>query len=214
MKQANIPAWVPHPVWSFCAKVLSFVINPNFCQFFIYVYLRNTSHAGLISMSLLFLAAIPLAGYVLYVRYGLKRDNLYVLERSKRYIPFFINIISVITFVYLMNTTFVGGGKNIDAMDSLADFLLFINGLTLIITMFWRISIHMIAASASMALLMFEDTGIVLSILNCLLFLILFLVGWSRWYLRGHTVSQIIGGAILGFSITLLFLKYKFMMGL
>lgn len=206
------PARDAHPVWHFTAKLLSFVINPNFCQFFIYVYLRRTLDPAILGLSLLFLAAVPLIGYVLYVRLVLKRDNLYVLERRRRFVPFLVNVLSVLLFVYLLHTTRLGGASG--AMDAFADFLIYINALTAFITLAWRISIHMIAAAASFALLMSVDTGFAFTLTNALLFIVLAGVGWSRWHLRGHTMPQIVAGAVVGFGCTLVFLYYRAAIGL
>lgn len=213
MTQPPSTARPAHPAWHFAAKLLSFVINPNFCQFFIYVYLRRTADPLVLGLSLLCLAALPLVGYVIYVRHILGRDNLYVLERRKRLVPFVINIASVLLFVYLLHTTRLGAGRDPAQMDAFADFLIYINALTAIITLVWRISIHMIAAAASFVLLLSIDTGFVVSPTNVLLFSLLAAVGWSRWHLRGHTTPQIVVGAFVGFFGTLIFLYYRQALG-
>jgi hypothetical protein len=213
MTQLHSTARPGHPAWQFTAKLLSFAINPNFCQFFIYIYLRRTTDPLILGLSLLCLAALPLVGYVIYVRSVLGRDNLYVLERRKRLVPFVINIASVLLFVYLLQTTRLGAGRDPAQMDAFADFLIYINALTAVITLVWRISIHMIAAAASFVLLLSIDTGFVVSATNLLLLVLLVGVGWSRWHLRGHTTPQIVGGTFVGFFGTLIFLYYRQVLG-
>jgi len=191
------------PYWpTLAARVLSFVINPNFCQFMIFVYLRERISPVLALHALLFLFALPLLGYVVYVRGVLRRHNLYVLERNKRLVPFLVNILGVACFVWLVAEYYDEPGAGL--MNS---FLLFINLFSFIITMFWRISIHMIAAAASLALIMNTHTGFAFNWTNAALLALLVGVGWSRWYLKGHTLPQIVAGALTGFAATLLFIR-------
>ena len=103
------------------ARALSFVINPNFCQLFIFLYLRNDVGPGLALNALLFLFALPLVGYVAYVRGVLGRRNLYVLERNKRLTPFILNILSVLAFAWVVRSYYAESGS-----DLLTGFLLFL----------------------------------------------------------------------------------------
>ena len=179
----------------FWAKLLSFVINPNICQFFLFVYFMSTT-PGFILNSLLFLFVIPFAGYILYVRLWLKRTNLYVLERRYRYFPFVLNIVSVIAFCLISIYHY-----NVYARFEVF-FLIFINLAAFIITFFWRISIHMLASSAAYALIYYGNhTQSKPMAAHWLVGLALLVtaVGWSRFYLRGHTLNQIMGGALTGF---------------
>ncbi len=70
----------------------------------------------------------------------------------------------------------------------------------LVITRYWKISTHAIGITAPLTAL------VILYGQQPLPFLILIpLVGWSRVYLRAHTVLQVIGGIALGFVSVALF---------
>jgi membrane-associated phospholipid phosphatase len=62
-----------------------------------------------------------------------------------------------------------------------------------ILTMFWKVSFHMIVAT----LCLFIITTLLQYPLLYLLFLLLPMIGWSRIYLKRHTVKQVIGGFAL-----------------
>ncbi|MDW8333234.1 MAG: phosphatase PAP2 family protein [Bacteroidia bacterium] len=180
----------------FWAKTLSFVINPNICQFFLFVYFISTTPSYILN-SLLFLFVVPFGGYVVYVRFWLKRSNLYVLERKYRYVPFIMNIASVVAFCLI----------SIFCYEVYARFevyfLLFINLVAFLITFFWRISIHMLASSAAYALVYYghqTQSKPVGGVWLAALALLVVAVGWSRYYLRGHTLNQIVGGTLTGFG--------------
>jgi len=179
----------------FFAQVISFVINPNFCQFFIFIYFREYTDLALYAWSFFYLAIFPLIGYLIYVKYILKRDNLFVLERKRRFIPFTVNVISIGLFhLTLIFFNYVEPNTSL-----IMQFLWFLNIFAMIITIAWRISIHQIATAASFALIMVMSSGLVLSNFNLFLLIVLIAVGWSRYYLRGHTLPQIIAGSFIGY---------------
>jgi membrane-associated phospholipid phosphatase len=88
-----------------------------------------------------------------------------------------INIISIaFWFCYISNTIFI-----------------------IIINRYWKISAHMMGAAGPFAALCFVYG------LSALPFiLILFMIGWSRIYLRCHNIYQVLAGGLLGFFSTLL----------
>ena len=63
----------------------------------------------------------------------------------------------------------------------------------------WKISIHALGIAAPLALFVFMGSWIAFPLL-----LLLFLVGWSRIYLKCHTFAQVITGAFFGFLSTYL----------
>lgn len=189
------------------AKTLSFALNPNFCQLFIFLYLRREFSAGAALLGFVFLVAVPLGGYVFYLKKVLKRDNLYVLERNKRYVPFLINIGSALALVGLLHWLGLNAGE--PRAELVNTFLLFVNGFAFLVTMFWRISIHQIAAAACAAIVMHEVTGFGFSAANVALVATVALVGWSRLFLRGHNALQVAAGSLAGFACALLLLLFR-----
>lgn len=67
------------------------------------------------------------------------------------------------------------------------------------INLYWKISIHALGVSGPMVALiyLFGVPGIIFALL-------IPAVMWSRLYLKEHTISQVIIGALLGFSLTTL----------
>lgn len=63
----------------------------------------------------------------------------------------------------------------------------------------WKISIHALGIAAPLALFSFIGSWITIPLL-----ILLFLVGWSRIYLKCHTFTQVIAGGIFGFLSTYL----------
>jgi len=63
----------------------------------------------------------------------------------------------------------------------------------------WKISIHALGIAAPLALFSFMGSWITVPLL-----FLLFLVGWSRIYLKCHTFTQVITGAFFGFLSTYL----------
>ena len=63
----------------------------------------------------------------------------------------------------------------------------------------WKISIHALGIAAPLALFSFMGSWIAVPLL-----FLLFLVGWSRIYLKCHTFTQVITGAFFGFLSTYL----------
>ena len=88
-----------------------------------------------------------------------------------------INIVSIaFWFCYITNTIFI-----------------------IIINKYWKISAHMLGAAGPFAALCFVYG------LSALPFiLILFMIGWSRIYLKCHNIYQVLAGGLLGFISTLL----------
>jgi membrane-associated phospholipid phosphatase len=88
-----------------------------------------------------------------------------------------INIVSIaFWFCYITNTIFI-----------------------IIINKYWKISAHMMGAAGPFAALCFVYG------LSALPFiLILFMIGWSRIFLKCHNIYQVLAGGLLGFISTIL----------
>jgi hypothetical protein len=88
-----------------------------------------------------------------------------------------INIVSMaFWFCYISNTIFI-----------------------IIINKYWKISAHMMGAAGPYAAILFVYGFSALPFI-----LILFMIGWSRIFLKCHNIYQVLAGGLLGFSSTLL----------
>lgn len=77
--------------------------------------------------------------------------------------------------------------------------------LSTLLTMFWKISFHMIVAT----LCLFIITTLLQNPLLYSLFLLLPIIGWSRVYLKRHTVKQVIAGFVLTVFCILVVLTFS-----
>lgn len=67
----------------------------------------------------------------------------------------------------------------------------------LLISLFWKISIHSVGVAGPVAFLIY-----VFGYLGLIFLLLIPLVMWSRLFLKRHTCNQVIAGASLGFGLT------------
>ena len=87
-----------------------------------------------------------------------------------------INIVSIaFWFCYITNTIFI-----------------------IIINKYWKISAHMMGAAGPFAAVCFVYGFSALPFI-----LILFMIGWSRIFLKCHNIYQVLAGGLLGFTSTL-----------
>lgn len=189
------------------AQIVTAVLNPNLFQFLIFAYLTPRTDALTLWTSFICLFLLPFVIYVAYVRYTLGRTDYYKLERNKRMLPFLVNIISVIGFYYFLSPTIshIADLENAHFIDDrLMLFLLFVNGISLLITLFWRISIHTTALAAFFSMF-FVVTAIYSLVWWVVCLVALPAVAWARYYLRAHTPMQILGGCLLGIACPFIF---------
>lgn len=163
-------------------------------------YFLNFKEFLLISFtSIFFSSLLPILVMVIWS----KKENidLDMPEKENRSVPLIIVIlIYFIGFLALMTL-------NAPLLTSALMFCYFSNTLIVyFINKYWKISIHSMGVAGPTTALIFAF-GPMGSILG----LILPLVMWSRVYLKKHTMTQVIAGAILGFLLTTtqLFIRYK-----
>lgn len=154
-------------------------------------YFLNFEEFLLISAtSIFFSALLPIMTIVIWS----KKENIDfdMPEKENRNVPLIIGIlIYFIGFLALM-------ALSAPLLTSALMFCYFSNALIVyIINKYWKISVHSMGVAGPTTALVFAF-GPAGSILG----LILPLVMWSRVYLKRHTVTQVIAGAVLGFLLT------------
>lgn len=178
------------------ARTLTFVFAPPLVQYamLLYVY-RGADEALLAGLGLMFIFLIPLLGYILYVRYGVGQKDMYILERKHRTVPFTIGVASSVIQVACYRWLDLD-----DPHELIFEVTLLLLAVTLLawaITLFWRISLHMTSMGGTAAWLLateaWQPTPLAIAAVLCTV-----AVAWARYYLRGHTVPQIIGGTVFG----------------
>lgn len=152
---------------------------------------------GLLYLALELIAAVAVAGYVLFMRRRSRVGDFWISARAERLTP---ALVLLAAFVVLLAVLLL-----FDAPRNL--FLLTLSmGLAsaavALITLLWKASAHCTVAghAAAAALLLLGPVGLVF-------LLALPFVVWSRVVTRAHTLPQTLAGAVLGAGFAFLFLS-------
>ena len=178
------------------ARYISIILSPVTISlpaiFLVALYQREPSSMFFAAIAVLFLSIGPMLYILAGVSLG-KFSDIDVSIRSQRLGPFlFGSTSSLIGFFILL---FNNAPKNLETVLLTASTV----GLILmIITFWWKISMHASGISGTVTFLTILYGKYVLPA-----FLLVFLVGWSRVVLKRHTVAQVTAGAILTAAITL-----------
>lgn len=149
---------------------------------------------SIIAISFIFTLFAPILYFILMLKKN-KIVNQDATIREERTIPYLFGILFLsIGFLALYFT-------QINQILLVFFIIQIVNSFLLIaVNYFWKISAHLIGFSSPAAFLYFTTGNHVL--LPILLLLII--LGWSRYYLKCHSFSQILAGAIFGFGLTFL----------
>ncbi len=175
--------------WDFrLARLVSNVINPIPVIAVILLVLAGMTHAWKWA-AVYIVGAIVLPGAYIFwlLRRGIVSD-FNVRNREERMNPM---IFTVVTTVLSWLGLKLGGAP--DEMVELAFVGIFITVLLLLITLYWKISIHTTAISALSIFL-----GTLFGWLASPALLMIPLVAWARVRTNSHTLRQTIGGAVAG----------------
>ena len=164
-------------------------------------FYRASSLAGALlyaTMTLFFLSIGPFGYILLNVRLG-KLSDVDVSKRGERVGPFIFGLISVCLGWFMLVLTH-GPSALITVLMLTA-----ISGLIMmIITLWWKISLHASSLAGAATILTALDGARMLP-----LFGLLILVSWSRVVLRRHTVAQVIAGSLLSIVLSMVILKAR-----
>lgn len=145
----------------------------------------------LISITTLFGAILPLSSTYYLVRKGIIPD-LYASDRATRTEPFLWAMASYLTGVTAL--LYVNAPFVVTALMA----CYFVNAIVmLVITLYWKISIHAVGVSGPVTALVFE-----LGAKMLIFFLLMLPVGWARVELKAHNKLQVAAGAILSSILT------------
>jgi len=204
------------------SKVISVVFQPLFLPiyaFLLYVTIdhhstflirseqASTQFNYILSIQILLAVIIPIGS--LYVMYRSNIITSMSLPDRKERIP-----VLIITLFYYLLTYYFLRKIHVTNLDFLGAFMSFLTGgiiltaLSLMITFFWKISIHAIGISGlAGAFLGFSEllfpiqNGGEITIINILLLILVGVVCSARIHLKAHSFLQIIGGITLGFVV-------------
>lgn len=142
-------------------------------------------------ISIVFVSAIPMV----FIALGVRRQHLtdrYVHRREQRLLPFAVTLGSVVVGFLILVA--LHAPRELTVMvGAMAIGLL----ITLLITLVWKISVHAAVAATAVAIftIMYGPLLLILTPLVAL-------VGWARVVRGSHTAGQVIGGIILGSTVT------------
>jgi membrane-associated phospholipid phosphatase len=136
---------------------------------------------------------VPLAIVSLGVRSGRYTDAL-LSRREQRLIPIFIGVMSTVGSVVVLIAVHASR-----VMLAAVVSLLVSGILTLAITLFWKISLHIMAMAGMIAVLVMIFGPVAFVLLP-----LLALVAWARLWLQAHTPAQLLAGTALAMVVTLL----------
>lgn len=159
-------------------------------------YLMNLNEFIIITMiCIVFTAVLPTSLVFWWLRGKNGKDgkiDMDIPERTDRNYPLLLVILSYaigVVFLYLLNAPVI---------VTVLMFCYFSNTLMVFfINLYWKISIHSLGVAGPAAALLY-----VFGAMGLIYMLIIPLVMWSRVYLKEHTVSQVVMGALLGFLAT------------
>lgn len=177
------------------ANIISTISNAPVISLFVFIglsyyFLKGADFVTVTAVSVCFSVAIPIViAYTWIKNKNLemdmphKEDRIYPLSLVLLFyligaiVLYLISappIINVLMFCYFSNTLVV-----------------------LLISLFWKISIHSVGVAGPVAVLVY-----VFGYPGLIFLLLIPLVMWSRLYLKRHTPYQVIAGAFLGFVLT------------
>lgn len=178
------------------ARYISIIFSPVTISlpaiFLVALYNQVPSSMFFAAIVVLFLSIGPMLYIVVGVSLG-KFSDIDVSVRSQRLGPFLFGITSSLAGFFIL--LFNNAPKNLETVLLTASTI----GLILmIITLWWKISMHASGIAGTVTFLAVLYGKFVLPA-----FLLVLLVGWSRVVLKRHTVAQVTTGAILTAAMTL-----------
>ncbi len=142
---------------------------------------------------------IPLM-FILFLRYQEIINDIQMKERKDRYIPIIISFFLFVFCFYLI--------KRIDIPGMFYSFMLggiFTLLITFFISLWFKISIHMVGLGGLVALVIFISFYLKVNLSFYLILVILFagITGTARLYLKAHKPVEVYSGFVLGFAVVL-----------
>ena len=199
---ADIPVNTPKPRHVRIARQVSNILAPATVSVPMMILIALYKASSILSalayagLALFFMSIGPFAYILIGVRLG-KLSDVDVSKRTERVGPFIFGLISICLGWFALVLTH-GPAPLISTVIVTA-----ISGLIMmIITLWWKISLHASTVGAAATILTIFYGAVMLPA-----FALLVLVGWSRIVLRRHTLSQVIAGSLLSIVLSTLILK-------
>lgn len=200
----------------YIANVTSYVLNPlclppiSAAFWVAHFGAARSTVWGMLGESILFFCILPLAYIVWMVRSG-QTSSLEIRERTARTKPLWFGMACSLVGGFVMSATLP---IHASVIWSIVGTHMLVTLIMLIITQWWKISLHLTGLSGFVTLLYFVTRQIWLLPTRDLitsdwvlpLFLTIPLLMWARVRVGAHTKGQVVAGAMLSFLLTYLFL--------
>lgn len=178
------------------AKIISAAAHPAVLQFLFLVFPLTEDKKDILFIFLLgFLLPVGFAG-IYFLKSGIK--DLFLIPAQKRIIPFLLGMVSLLILFYIVEHNEESG------LHQKIILLLVLNGISCLITLFYKISLHLLSASFLLGYFLFSGNlmwGVVF-------FILIQIITFARKKLKAHSNSELISGGILGFLLAIIYLYF------
>jgi membrane-associated phospholipid phosphatase len=182
------------------AKIISYLFVPPVTNFLIFIFYsfyfeKNIQVWYSIFISFLLGLTIPIYTFLQFRKKGkILNDDATIKE--ERTIPYIYSIF------FTLSGVIMSGFLHLDVKIIMLWMIYVITSIVIInVNRFWKISAHAMGAAIPLG------ASVIINEVHLFL-IILLLVSWSRFYLKVHTITQILAGGVLGFLTSYLLLRY------
>ena len=197
----------------FLAKLLSRLLHPIFIptitlaiistKFLNIIILSNQLNIIIIG-TVIFTLLFPLLS-ILYLLFTKRIKSLQIEEKEERILPILFTIIWMLIGYYFLGNIL----EYAPVVNSIYLGMIATLGITLLITKYWKISLHMAAIGGCFGVFL-NLQYIYGGVINYVIFILILsgLLGYSRAILKAHNMRQIYSGFLLGVFMLVSFITY------
>ena len=198
MLLAKLLSRLLHPV--FIPTITLAIISTKFLNIIILSNQLNIIIIGTVIFTLLF----PLLS-ILYLLFTKRIKSLQIEEKEERILPILFTIIWMLIGYYFLGNIL----EYAPVVNSIYLGMIATLGITLLITKYWKISLHMAAIGGCFGVFL-NLQYIYGGVINYVIFILILsgLLGYSRAILKAHNMRQIYSGFLLGVLMLVSFVSY------
>ena len=197
----------------FLAKLLSRLLHPIFVptitlaiistKFLNIIILSNQLNIIIIG-TVIFTLLFPLLS-ILFLLFTKRIKSLQIEEKEERILPILFTIIWMLIGYYFLGNIL----EYAPIVNSIYLGMIATLGITLLITKYWKISLHMAAIGGCFGVFL-NLQYIYGGVINYVIFILILsgLLGYSRAILKAHNMRQIYSGFLLGVFMLVSFISY------
>ena len=197
----------------FLAKLLSRLLHPIFIPTitlaiistkFLNIIILSNQLKIIIIGTMIFTLLFPLLS-ILYLLVTKRIKSLQIEEKEERILPILFTIIWMLIGYYFLGNIL----EYAPVVNSIYLGMIATLGITLLITKYWKISLHMAAIGGCFGVFL-NIQYIYGGVINYVIFILILsgLLGYSRAILKAHNMQQIYSGFLLGVLMLVSFISY------